>query len=421
MVAGQAGPIFISYSRRDDAAMRRIAFFLRDQNFKVWVDNEKLVPGTPIWEAEIEKAISSAMAVIVVLSPASKGSEWVRREIAYAEQYEKRVFPVLVDGDPDSAIPIRLITRQYVDFRPDEDAGLESLRTSLNHYREGKQTLEMKRPAVKARPLTEGLEEKPAQSPPPEVHAPGIQIPGQAIFLGIFILAAVTAWAAYRMLSTQFSSKDNPPATETVDSVPGIPAGPDKAGEYLEDIQIRASDTFDNPAGAGWEIRNGRILDGTLEITGGGGDLFAGVQRKAIFGAGQGVILDFSFSPASLSEIMWSYGIWNSDAYRRFGLYAGDNTVELNLYEGVNDLGGANLMEGFTLEPDVVHTMLMAILSDGEFLLAVWNPDSPSQFLDYTDKRNGSWKGLDWTFWVQVNTGTLRIDNFREIIFSGVK
>jgi hypothetical protein len=41
-----ANPIFISYSRRDDAIMRKIAFHLRDQGYKVWVDNEKLIPGT---------------------------------------------------------------------------------------------------------------------------------------------------------------------------------------------------------------------------------------------------------------------------------------------------------------------------------------------------------------------------------------
>lgn len=107
MAQALTGHVFMSYSRTDEEVMRRITAFLRKQGMKVWVDNEKLVPGTPIWETEVEKAIISASAVIVILSPDSKESVWVRREISYAEQYSKRIFPVLVRGDEDSSITLR--------------------------------------------------------------------------------------------------------------------------------------------------------------------------------------------------------------------------------------------------------------------------------------------------------------------------
>ncbi len=128
--------VFMSYSRRDDAVMRRIVAFLREQGIKVWVDNEKLIPGTPVWEKEIEKAVQGASAVVVVLSPDSKDSEWVRREISLADQYEKRVFPLLVRGDEKTSISIRLIGRQYVDIRSNEDAGLNYVSATLSHYLE---------------------------------------------------------------------------------------------------------------------------------------------------------------------------------------------------------------------------------------------------------------------------------------------
>ena len=51
------GHVFMSYSRRDEETMRRIVAFLRNQGIKVWVDNEKLIPGTPVWEKEIEKEV----------------------------------------------------------------------------------------------------------------------------------------------------------------------------------------------------------------------------------------------------------------------------------------------------------------------------------------------------------------------------
>jgi hypothetical protein len=114
--------------------MWRVVRFLRAQGLKVWVDNEKLIPGTPIWEEEIEKAIRAASAVIVVMSPDSKTSEWVRREISLADQNRKQIFPVLVRGDEDSSITLRLITRQYVDLREKERAGLDSLYAALSAY-----------------------------------------------------------------------------------------------------------------------------------------------------------------------------------------------------------------------------------------------------------------------------------------------
>jgi len=134
MAQSPTSQVFMSYSRRDDVVMRRIAMFLRKQGIKVWVDNEKLVPGTPIWEEEIEKAVKDASAVVVVLSPDSKGSEWVRREISLADQYRKRVFPVLVRGNEEASITLRLINRQFVDLRGNENAGLSSLKTALSAY-----------------------------------------------------------------------------------------------------------------------------------------------------------------------------------------------------------------------------------------------------------------------------------------------
>src|ERR1051326_713754 len=128
------GPVFMSYSRRDSDVMWRTAKYLRAQGINVWVDNEKLVPGTAIWEEEIEKALKAASAVVVVMSPDSKNSEWVRREISLADQYRKHILPILVRGDEDSSITLRLITRQFVDLRQNEEKGLQSLRPALGLY-----------------------------------------------------------------------------------------------------------------------------------------------------------------------------------------------------------------------------------------------------------------------------------------------
>ena len=126
--------VFLSYSRRDEEIMRLIAKFLRSQGIKVWVDNEKLIPGTPVWEDEVENAVRDAVAIVVILSPDSKGSEWVKREMTLADQHQKRIFPVLVRGDENTSISLRLINRQFVDLRENMESGLKSLSDALSFY-----------------------------------------------------------------------------------------------------------------------------------------------------------------------------------------------------------------------------------------------------------------------------------------------
>lgn len=125
---------FVSYSRQDADLQRRIVAELRGRGLNVWVDVENLIPGSPAWEREIERSIRGAAGLIVLLSPASNNSEWVRREISFAEQNEKRIFPVLVDGDEDDAVPLRLASHQWVDLRKHFHIGIEDLANALNDH-----------------------------------------------------------------------------------------------------------------------------------------------------------------------------------------------------------------------------------------------------------------------------------------------
>jgi hypothetical protein len=77
---------FMSYSREDADLQRRIVADLRGRGINVWVD--------------VECSIRGASGLIVLLSPASNNSEWVRREISFAEHNEKRIGTHLVpSGD----------------------------------------------------------------------------------------------------------------------------------------------------------------------------------------------------------------------------------------------------------------------------------------------------------------------------------
>ena len=127
---------FISYSRTDTSKKQNIVKQLRARGINLWVDIENLVPGTPAWELEIERAIRGAAGIIVLLSPESNNSEWVRREISFAEQNDKYVFPVLIRGDENDSIPLRLSNHQWVDLREDYNNGLDELADALNDHLE---------------------------------------------------------------------------------------------------------------------------------------------------------------------------------------------------------------------------------------------------------------------------------------------
>lgn len=125
---------FMSYSRDDASLQKRIITELRQRGINVWVDTERLIPGSPAWEREIERAIRSASGIIVLLSPDANNSEWVRREISFAEQNQKRIFPVLIRGDEDDSIPLRLSNHQRVDLRRNFVDGLDELERALRDH-----------------------------------------------------------------------------------------------------------------------------------------------------------------------------------------------------------------------------------------------------------------------------------------------
>ncbi|NWF70252.1 MAG: TIR domain-containing protein [Chloroflexi bacterium] len=110
--------VFLSYSRRDSDIFGRVRDDLRAAGLRVWTD-ESLTPGTPDWAREIERAIKARCRTLVVLcSPASYESEWVRRELALADAEHKPIFPLWIAGeDASDAIPLQLLTTQYLDAR----------------------------------------------------------------------------------------------------------------------------------------------------------------------------------------------------------------------------------------------------------------------------------------------------------------
>ena len=120
--------VFLSYSRPNAEKMRRLRADLRAAGLNVWTD-ENLNIGTPSWKRAVEDAIRRTRSLVVLMTPESKGSEWVERELNSAKAHHKPIFPILIRGNAKNAIPFMLNSYQYIDLRrePDYRTGVQKL------------------------------------------------------------------------------------------------------------------------------------------------------------------------------------------------------------------------------------------------------------------------------------------------------
>jgi hypothetical protein len=125
---------FISYDHADERLMKRVNETLYGAyRIACWTD-ASLEPGTHSWQKMIEENLENTPCLIVLMTPNSKVSEWVASEISYGRQQDCHIFPVLADGDERSAIPISLISMQYIDIRHDFDLGMRRLADAVRAH-----------------------------------------------------------------------------------------------------------------------------------------------------------------------------------------------------------------------------------------------------------------------------------------------
>lgn len=124
--------IFISYSHADQEIADRIGVDLVRNRSKVWIDRWELNVGDSLLR-RIEASIQSADGLVVLLSKASTGSEWCRKEFTAGllrELEEKRVvvLPAILD---ECEIPLFLRDKLYADFRKDFKSGMEQITSAI--------------------------------------------------------------------------------------------------------------------------------------------------------------------------------------------------------------------------------------------------------------------------------------------------
>jgi len=107
--------VFISYSKQNKEYARKLADHLLSQGLNVWID-DRIEPSDEWWKTVV-KAIREC-AAFVVMTPQSGASRWVEREVMLADELQKPMFPVLLDGDLHaSELWALFFGKQYEDAR----------------------------------------------------------------------------------------------------------------------------------------------------------------------------------------------------------------------------------------------------------------------------------------------------------------
>jgi TIR domain len=113
--------VFLSFANVDVDIVRRLATRLQAEGVAVWTGDEKLTPGTVDWEQAVRGAIDASFAVVLVASPASARSVYVRGELGIADTRGLPLFSVWVQGESwADCAPLMLTSSQYVDCRGEE-------------------------------------------------------------------------------------------------------------------------------------------------------------------------------------------------------------------------------------------------------------------------------------------------------------
>jgi TIR domain len=121
--------IFVSHSSSNAAFVKRLVRVLNAHRLRTFF-SRKNIRGAQQWHDEIGTALARCTWFIVVLTPQSVASEWVKHEFVYALQdrrYRGHIVPLVYKTCDFKNLSWTLSNIEYVDFRKDFDQGCRDL------------------------------------------------------------------------------------------------------------------------------------------------------------------------------------------------------------------------------------------------------------------------------------------------------
>jgi hypothetical protein len=109
---------FISHAGADRAFVKQLARAMSARGIRSWYSEAHLLAADD-WHDKIGKALNRCDWFVLVLTPASVKSKWVKRELLYAlqeDQYSERIVPILRKKCNYRSLSWTLRSFQFVDF-----------------------------------------------------------------------------------------------------------------------------------------------------------------------------------------------------------------------------------------------------------------------------------------------------------------
>jgi TIR domain len=120
--------VFISHSTKDREFVERdLLPFLREHGIDAWYAPDDIQTAAH-WERTILTGLQGCDWFLLLMSPRSAESEWVRDEVNWAISHrEGRIVPVMVEACDPYAFHIRMSRIQHIDFRSDSETARRKL------------------------------------------------------------------------------------------------------------------------------------------------------------------------------------------------------------------------------------------------------------------------------------------------------
>lgn len=121
--------VFLSHSSLDQQFATELAAVLRRHGIPIWYSEVNIV-GAQQWHDEIGAALRRCDWLVVLLSPNSVESIWVKREVLFSlkdHRYDERIVPVLYQPCDYDQLSWTLSLLQIVDFTQGLEHGWRQL------------------------------------------------------------------------------------------------------------------------------------------------------------------------------------------------------------------------------------------------------------------------------------------------------
>ncbi|MGK7917364.1 MAG: toll/interleukin-1 receptor domain-containing protein, partial [Prochloraceae cyanobacterium] len=107
--------VFLAASEKNKDVKEKIAQILMREGITIWTDKADIQTGAD-FKSEINRGLEGADNFVYLISPEALKSEYCQQELALAQQYNKRIIPLLINPTDSGEMPPHLRALQFIDL-----------------------------------------------------------------------------------------------------------------------------------------------------------------------------------------------------------------------------------------------------------------------------------------------------------------